>query len=228
MRLYLSSDRTGCCFEDLVHMAGRKARAAVISNALDLVPMEARQAYAGNVFDPIAHFAEYDIDAFHLDLRRYFGRANDLNEVLKDVAVVWMVGGETFLLASAVRASGLGVILQRRLAEDSLVYGGWSAGAILAGPSLHGAELMDNAAAVAAGYPPGETIWEGLDLIDVHLVPHYRSGHAEGPAAEAMAAFYEAEGLPYETLREGDVMLVNGPLTEIRRAPPAPSAPAAT
>lgn len=218
MKLYLSCDRTGCCPEVFAGWVGTGGRVAVIANALDLVPDEAQAAYARNVFDPIAHFGGLGLRPERLDLRAFFGRPQALEAALAELAAVWLTGGESFLLLRALRASGADGILQRRVRDGSLVYGGWSAGAIVASVSLRGAELMDNRDAVAEGYPPAATPWEGLGLIEEHIVPHYRSDHAEGPAAERMAALYEAEGRPFVALGEGDVLLIDGARREIRRA----------
>lgn len=223
MKLYLSSDRTGCCPEVFAGWAGaqaggKRAPVAVIGNALDLVPDEARAAYARHVFDPLAFWAKLGLEPRALDLRAWFGRGEALAAALADVRAVWLTGGETFLLMRALNASGLAEILKTRVADGSLVYGGWSAGAMAACPTLKGAELMDNAAATAEGYPPGETPRDGLGLIAGQVIPHWRSGHAEGPGAERMAAFYEARGMAFTALGEGDVLLVDGGRSEVRRA----------
>ena len=129
MRFYLSSYRMGDRVDDLVRMTGAGGRVAVISNALDVIPMEARRAYARTVYDQLAAFEDLGLAAQDVDLRDYFGRPEALAARLEDVALVWAVGGNSFLLRRALRESGLDGIIHRRLAEDSLVYGGYSAGA---------------------------------------------------------------------------------------------------
>src|SRR5687768_9193967 len=141
MRLYLASYRFGEGFDELLAMAGRGARVAVISNAVDFVPAEAREAYARTVFDPVAAFREAGLDAHDLDLRAFFGRHADLAQELASVRLVWAVGGNAFLLRRAMRQSGFDVVAPDLVRQDRLIYGAWSAGACVAGPHLRGLEL---------------------------------------------------------------------------------------
>ena len=80
MKLYLSSYKLGDHVDELIKMAGTQPRVALISNALDYIPIEARLDHFRNVFDPIAHFAAHGMDASDLDLRHYFGRSDALRE----------------------------------------------------------------------------------------------------------------------------------------------------
>lgn len=215
MRLYLASYRFGDTFPELLRMAGPGARVAVVSNATDFLPAESREAYARTVFDPIAHLRDHGLDAHDLDLRRYFRRAEALVEVLEAVDLVWAVGGNAFLLRRAMRQSGFDAIVPGLVWADRLIYGGWSAGACVAAPSLRGIELMDDPTVLAEGYDP-EPVWEGLGLIDGAVVPHYRSDHPEAGAAELAAAWMREHRIPHRTLRDGDVLVQNGEDLELR------------
>lgn len=207
MRLYLSSYRMGRRFGALVEALGRGAKVAVVSNATDFIPDEARAAYARTVFDPIAHFNDHGLDASPLDLRTFFNDAAGLETALAGVRLVWANGGNAFLLRRAMRQSGLEAILGREVPVGGLVYGGWSAGAVVAGPTLRGLELMDDPAVVAEGYDP-EPIWEGLGLVDFSLVPHFGSDHPEAEAAARAAEWLAGRGMPHRTLRDGEVVVV--------------------
>ena len=131
MRLYLSSYRLGDRFDELVAAAGAGARAAVIANAVDLIPIEDRLAYARTGFDPVGRFRTHGLDADELDLRAFFGKPAALAAALADVRLVWANGGNAFLLRRAMRQSGLDEILKRRVPAGELIYGGWSAGAVV-------------------------------------------------------------------------------------------------
>jgi len=207
LRLYLSSYRMGRRFGALVEALGRGAKVAVVSNATDFIPDEARAAYARTVFDPIAHFNDHGLDASPLDLRTFFNDAAGLETALAGVRLVWANGGNAFLLRRAMRQSGLEAILGREVPVGGLVYGGWSAGAVVAGPTLRGLELMDDPAVVAEGYDP-EPIWEGLGLVDFSLVPHFGSDHPEAEAAARAAEWLAGQGMPHRTLRDGEVVVV--------------------
>ncbi len=205
MRLYLSSLRFGDRFDLLLAMVGQGARAAVISNALDLVPPAARETYARTVHDPVAELASHGLDAADLDLRHYFGKEDALEAVLADLDLVWVTGGNAFLLRRAMRQSGFDRLIGPLLERDKLVYGGWSAGAVVASPSLRGMDLMDDPVQVAEGYDP-QIIWDGLNLIAFHLVPHFGSG-PDAPAAEKVTAYMLDQAMPYRTMQDGDVLV---------------------
>lgn len=218
MRLYLSSYRTQETAGHLLDLAGGPCRAVVISNALDMIPLAERQAYARKIHDPVVELRDAGLDAADLDLRDYFANPAALERDLADVGLVWAVGGNAFLLRRALRQSGLDEILTRRLADDSLAYGGWSAGACVAGSTLRGLHLMDAPELITPGYDR-EVIWDGMGLVDFAIVPHFASDHAEAQAADRAAAYLAAGAIPHRTLRDGQVILRRGDRIELVGAP---------
>ena len=206
MRLFLSSLRFGDRLDLLLAMAGPGARVGVISNALDLVPAEQRMRYARTVHDPVAELTAAGLEAADLDLRAFFGAPDRLAAALSALDMVWVTGGNAFLLRRAMRQSGFDRLAPPLIEADKLLYGGWSAGAVVATPHLHGIELMDDPGQVAEGYDPA-VVWEGLSLIGFHLVPHYDSGSADSPAADAVTMYLLDQALPYRTMRDGDVLV---------------------
>ncbi|WP_091740481.1 Type 1 glutamine amidotransferase-like domain-containing protein [Phenylobacterium immobile] len=217
MKLYLSSHRMGDRFEELVAALPRGAEVAVVSNAVDHVPDVERQAYADQAFDVLATFRERKLKPYELDLRTYFGRRAILFANLKSTRLIWATGGNSFLLRRAMRQSGLDDIIRRRIDEGSLIYGGWSAGAVVAGPDLAGIELMDDPAVAPEGYA-AEPVWQGLGLLDYTIVPHYRSDHPEAPAAERAAQAMLERGQPLRTLRDGETVIVQAGQGRVRRS----------
>lgn len=207
MRLYLSSFRMGERFEELVHAVPSSAAVAVISNAVDFIPRDDRMAYARNVFDPVAHFRSYGLEAADLDLRDYFGDPVALRAALQGVGLVWANGGNAFLLRRALRQSGLDQLLPERMEMGDLIYGGWSAGAVVAGPTLRGIDLMDDPTVVVEGYEAAP-VWEGVGLVGFSIVPHFESDHPEAEAAARTAAWLSAAGLPFRTLRDGQAIVI--------------------
>lgn len=221
MRLYLSSYRVGDSAGSLLallsggpaHFDGR--RAALIENALDLYSEEAREMHRSEVHDPAAELAALGIAATRLDLRRYFDQPEALEAELSTYDLVWVVGGNTFVLRRAMKASGFDDVITRMLDTDQIVYGGFGAGAAVAAPGLFGMQVFDDADDVPAGYDP-ETVWDGLGLIDHAIVPHYRSAHPETAAAERATRHLSSQGLRYRALRDGEVIV----WTENRRRMP--------
>lgn len=217
MRLYLASTWVGDTSAQLLAMTDPALRVAVVSNAVDFIQADARRRYAATVFDPVRHFAEAGRDAFDLDLRRYFDDREGLDYVLQDVGLIWAMGGNVFLLRRAMAQSGLDVRLRAALAEDRLAYGGWSAGAVVAGSSLRGIEEIDPPQAVVDGYTAA-VIWDGLGLIDRMIVPHVASDHPEAAAAGRVVQALNAGGVAHHALCDGEVLIMNGGPLERRRA----------
>jgi dipeptidase E len=215
MRLWLASHRIGEDLDELLTMVGPGARVAVVSNAIDFIPAEARESYARTVHDPMAAFRDAGLDAYDLDLRRFFGRPGAIAAELARVGLVWAVGGNAFLLRRAMRQSGFDAVAPDLVRQDRLVYGGWSAGACVAGPHLRGLELMDDPAVLAPGYDPAP-VWDGLGLVDICILPHFRSEHPESEAAEAAASFMQANGIAHRTLRDDETLIQNGGDLELR------------
>ena len=124
--------------------------------------------------------------------------------------IVWLRGGNVFMLRYALAASGADVELARRLQDDSLLYAGYSAGPCVLGPSLRGLDAVDAPAAVEETYgqPP---IWDGLGLLEFSIVPHYDSpDHPESAALGRVADEYRRRGTPHRTLRDGEVLVIDG------------------
>ena len=111
-----------------------------------------------------------------------------------------------FVLRRAMKQSGFDDVITGMLERDEIVYGGFSAGAVVATPTLRGIELMDDPAAVPAGYDP-EVVWDGLGLIDYSIVPHFRSPHVESAAAERAVRHMMGRGMRYRALRDGEVIV---------------------
>jgi dipeptidase E len=213
MRLYLSSYHLGDHPEHLLALVGDQGRrAAVIGNAMDDAPEVIRRVSVGR---DIADLTELGFEAAELDLRDYFGAGPRLRDALSGLALAWLRGGNTFMLRYALHRSGGDVVFRELLASDALVYGGYSAGCCVLAPSLRGIEAVDDAEAVARVYGSAP-LWDGLAVIDEAIVPHYRSpGHLESAAIELVAQRYRAEGVPHRTLRDGQVLLVDGASTVV-------------
>jgi dipeptidase E len=205
MRLYLSSYKTGNYPEKLVELS-RGGSVAIVGNALDYIPDEARRKYQAEVYDPRTEFSALGMQTQDLDLRHYFGNPLALRTALKGCGLVWVLGGNSFLLMRALRQSGFAEIIREMLAADEIAYGGFSPGAVVATPTLRGIDLMDEPGQLADGYSEA-TIWKGMGLVDFSIVPHYRSDHPEAPAAEQAVAFMKANNLPYKAMSDGDVFI---------------------
>ncbi len=210
MRLYLSSMDLGAYPERLAALAGRGARAAIVMNALDNFPDERRRflSTGKQALDNLGFIAD------ELDLRTCFDAPGRLAQSLESSGLLWVNGGNTFLLRRAMARSDFDSVVRTLLERDQLVYGGFSAGVCAVAPSLRGIEFLDDPSALARGYSP-EPIWEGVGLIDYHVAVHYRTGDDE--PIQRTVRYYREHEMPYVSLRDGEVIVVDGGGTELIR-----------
>ncbi len=213
MRLFLSSYRFGSHVPSLLSIMGDGRRAAVIENALDGFDPEARERYRREVYDPVADFAAHGVAARPLDLRAYFGHTAALRAGLAQVDLVWVMGGNVFVLRRAMKQSGFDIVIRELLEADALAYGGFSAGAVVAGPTLHGLELMDDPFDVPAGYDE-PLVWSGLGLTPFAIVPH-QSQHPEAASAEKVVSYMRARRTRYRAIADGEVIVQAGNLERL-------------
>ena len=206
MRLYLSSYRIGDRAGSLLALLGSGKKAAIVSNALDNISLSARAIFREEVYDPHVELASLGLVTEELDLRRYFGNPGGLEEKLSEFDLVWVMGGNAFVLRRAMKQSGFDDVIVSMLDRDRIVYGGFSAGAVVAAPTLRGIELMDDPTEVPPGYE-AEITWDGLGLIDYSIVPHFRSAHPETAAAERAVRHMCGRGMRYRALRDGEVIV---------------------
>jgi dipeptidase E len=216
MRLYLSSFRLGDRSDrlvDLVRRGGGPATVAVVANACDIdigIPDGRRRA----VDLELEALDGLGLEGRELDLRDYHAASGALERDLARVAALWVRGGNAFALRHAMEISGADRVIPRLLADDALVYAGYSAGACVLAPSLRGLELCDSPEDVLATYGV-EAPWDGLGVLDRPFVPHLHSpGHPETELVARVANRYRQQGMEFWGLRDGQVLVVDGELAD--------------
>lgn len=202
MKLYLSSYGIGRLRETLV-TDKPSARAGIILNALDAFGHSRSRDLKRHVAD----FTSLGYRAEELDLRHYFEHPDLLPEHLGRLDLVWVVGGNSFVLARAMQQTRFVDALHSRRNDETFTYAGFSAGACVAGPDLRGIELMDEPEILPPEYPPNIEP-AGLGLVPYRIVPHWRSDHPETVAAENAVAYLKRMGLEYRSLTDGDVLVL--------------------
>ena len=203
MQLYLSSFLLGDDASVLPSLVSRPT-AVVIGNALDHAADHVRASHLRNTIEALTGLG---FSSRELDLRQYFGRPEHVGAALQDAGLVWVNGGNVFLLRRAMHQSGLDEYLMAPRGNGDIVYGGFSAGACVGGPTLRGAHLVDSTDAMAAGYVD-TNIWDGLNLLPYCIAPHYKSDHPDSSGVDAMVEYFLANKLPFVALRDGEVMIV--------------------
>ncbi|MBD3223695.1 MAG: serine peptidase [Caldithrix sp.] len=210
MRLYLSSFKIGNHPEKLVELTGLGKNVAVILNALDHKP-ETRDKF---LLSEIKMLSDLGFKPEELDLQNYFGKADKLEKYLRRKDLVWINGGNTFLLRRAMKQSGFDRVITRLLREDAIVYAGFSAACAVLHKDLHGVDFSDDPKITTEGYDK-KTEWSGLGLIDFSIAVHYNSDHPESEETDREIDYYKRNNIPFQPLRDGEVIIINGDKTEI-------------
>ena len=144
----------------LVGKAPEEITFAAIENALDVEQdteawiSESRNAIA---LDP----AQVEV----VDLRNWRTDRAGLHQLLASKDVIWVCGGNGFYLRWILKESGADAII-RQLVAQGTVYAGWSAGAVLAGPTLQYYDIVEDLTVVPQVY------YDALNLTDVAVCPH--------------------------------------------------------
>ncbi|MRH88891.1 peptidase [Nocardia sp. SYP-A9097] len=210
MRLFLSSYRFGAHANRLLALVGPPGRVAVVANACDAWPSAWQSAVTSDLF-PLRRLG---FEPEVLDLRDYIGRTEALEQTLSGFPMVWVRGGNTFVLRAQFARSGADIVLPRLLAADALVYAGYSAGACVMTPDLHGLEFADDPAEVrtACGIEPR---WDGLGLVPRRIVPHLDSPTDPEGHSRKLVRDYLASGVAHWALTDDHVVVVDGDSTEV-------------
>ncbi len=138
-----------------------QCKTAVIPNAKDDQPPEIR---AQKTEELSTYFAKLGLSTEIIDLRD-FEDPELLKNTLMGFDLLWGNGGNTFVLRAEMHRSGFDRIIGDVL-KTGIVYGGESAGAIVAGVTLKGFEVGDDPELA------NEVFWDGLGLTDKIIAPH--------------------------------------------------------
>ena len=216
MRLYLSSQGLGSAPEELVDLLDGGTRIAVIANGAYLDdPAKQRR----RVEREVTELRELGLDPAEFDLRDYFGRKEALRSDLEEFHALWVLGGNVVVLRTAFSASGADDIVRHRLAEDSLVYAGYSAGAGVLGPAFP--PWNDVSTHDLPGYPE-EFVTSGMNVVPFTVHPHY--GAQPGAAGANLLTHYLIDNhIPFVALRDGQAVVVEGDSMRVAGEPAAAS-----
>jgi dipeptidase E len=200
MRLYLSSFRVGSYPQRLLQLLGGGRRTALISNALDGVPEQTRREVLARDVG--------DLEALGLDVTPVDVRSTNAVHQLAGYDLVWVRGGNSFVLRKAFADTGADSTLTGLLRGDALVYGGFSAGGCILAPEIGFLQAVDDITVVK------KPVTTGLGLLDRPLVPHVASpGHPE--TCTEVSAELNRRGQDHWALSDGDVLVVDGDRTAL-------------
>ena len=205
MKFYLSSYKLGGETERLATLFPENRKTAYISNAGDSFTNSERKRRWEE--SDIEDLSKLGLEVEHLDLREYFGKRDKLRTKTSEFGVIWVSGGNLFVLRQAFRLSGFDEIVNELARRRDILYGGYSAGVCVLAPTLRGIDIMDDLSAKPYG-EQYETIWNGLGLINYSIVPHYKSDHPESEAASRVVEFMVENKMPFKALRDGEVIII--------------------
>ncbi|MBU1644033.1 MAG: peptidase E [Nanoarchaeota archaeon] len=112
-------------------------------------------------------FKDKGFEVEDIDLRKYKKRI--LFKKLSASDLIYVAGGNCFVLLEEMRKSGFDKII-RKLLDDGVIYLGQSAGSSVMGSSIEPLQLMDSKPDVTS-----LKNFDGLGFVDFVFVPHYKS-----------------------------------------------------
>ncbi|HSW80350.1 MAG TPA: Type 1 glutamine amidotransferase-like domain-containing protein [Candidatus Saccharimonadales bacterium] len=149
---------------ELEKLAGKRAREikiALIEDATE--PYPEGEAWIDENLKTLKGFG-FDVEL--VDLKKYKAQLVKFEVMLGAKDVVWLGGGNTFYLRWILKDVGVDKIITKHVKDGSIVFGGDSAGAIVAGPTLKYFDAADD---------PNDSpavVLNGLDIIKQVVVPH--------------------------------------------------------
>lgn len=205
MKLYLSSYKIGNKSEVLKQwIEEHDNKICLIPNSRDVY--EDGERKTTGIQKDADSLTELGFDVHLLDLRNYFGKKDELEEVFKRVHSFYVIGGNTFALRKAMYLSGFDELLLQYANNDEYLYSGYSAGICLLSKDMRAVAIMDEADKdpYNSGLPP---IYEGIGFVDEAIIPHFESDHSDSDKATEAVKYCEENNLPYITLHDGDVIV---------------------
>lgn len=206
MKFYLSSFKLGNNPQRLTQMLGGNRLVAVIANSKDFENSDVRVEKVQGEIDSLKQIG---IQSEEIDLRKYFGKKEELARVIIKYDGVWVRGGNVFLLKEAYDKSGFGEIIKdmHQNGRRDFVYGGYSAGCCILSLSLDGLQLVDDPNLKVEGYEGNLTDLNGLGLIDFCYIPHYQSNHPESESINSVVEYCKNKGIKFQTFSDGEVLI---------------------
>ena len=206
MKFYLSSFKLGDKSVELARLMGKNKKIAYIPNACDYTKVDWDRRNNWEKQD-MQSLKDLGLSVEYLDLKKYFGKTNQLRKKLNEFGGVFFRGGNTFILRQAMKLSGFDTIFKELLKKDDFVYSGYSAGICVLAPDFKAIQQVDD----PTDHPyteQKETIWEGLGFLDYIILPHYKSDHPESADIDKEVDFAKKNKIPFKALKDGEVIII--------------------
>jgi len=205
MDFYLASQGFGSKPKEFKKMVPKRNKnAAYIANAMDYSKNFKRLARRNEEY--LNKLKELGLKPEILDLRDYFHKKKALARKMKKFGVIWVKGGNVFVLRQAMKLSGFDEIF-KSLVNKKILYGGSSAGICILAPSLRGLELVDPITKKPYGKKI-KTIWSGLGALEYLPIPHYKSKNKHSKAIDRTVAYCIKNKILFRTLTDKETFIV--------------------
>ena len=204
MRFYLSSYLIGKDPSKLKSLiSGDSNLVAYISNGFDGI--RDKDVRKKKEQEDISQLENIGFTVALVNLRDYFGKTKMLLQKLSTCKLLWISGGNVFVLRQAMHLSGFDSIIDELL-NEGVVYGGYSAGACVLSPSLKGYHIVDNPE--ENPYGTVGVIWDGLNKIEYNIAPHFNSNHPESAGVSKEIEYCINNNIAYKPLKDGEVIII--------------------
>lgn len=176
---------------------------ALIENAADV---ERQKDW---LYDNRRAFAAQGFQVDLVDLNEYQQKPEDLQRQLELADVIWLGGGNTYYLRWILRQTGADEVIFDLVGRGK-VYGGGSAGAIVAGPTLRFFEAADDPTDAP------EVILDGLGLTSTVILPHW-GNEKYGPILQAAEKNLHSAGYKTVRITDDEAVAIDGDQLQIIR-----------
>jgi|SRR3989338_1494927 len=133
---------------------------------------------------------DVDLNAFKKD---------ELYKELQKHDIIFVAGGNCFVLLEKIRKSGFDKIINKLL-DKGVIYIGQSAGACVMGKSIEPIKLMDNPEI------SGISDYDGLGFVDFVFIPHYKNPKYQKTITEIEKIYDKKFNLEKFTDKEGIII----------------------
>lgn len=181
-------------FEDFVGKSCKEMRFALIEDAAN---MSDRKDW---VYVTRKDLISLGITYTLIKLSDFIGKQEDLFFELKNFDVIWCGGGNTFYLRWLMKETGFDKMITKLL-ESGIVYGGGSAGAIVAGPTLKKFDIVDDPSLVP------EIMYDGLNITNIVTLPHWGVNKFQ-MSLDEIKSYYENSNYKLVTISDENFILV--------------------
>lgn len=194
----ISQEQSPAFLELLGKTKGSEVKMALIENAADVDDGEKKWMYRNR-----DDFLSLGIQVDYVGLKEYLNKKDSLKSRLSEADIVWLGGGNTYYLRWVLQETQADQVI-RELVIAGKAYGGGSAGAIVAGPTIKYFEKADNPEKAP------EHLTEGLSLTDVVTVPHWQNEKYGHTMRHDVLANLELNGYKTVCLTDEQALVVDG------------------